>query len=292
MCWAQEHMSRETGQLPLTTTHIELPPGLAPFPQPLVMPLSFLIAEDDEFSGKLLERLLVREGHRVKVVGNGREASDLAAQGGFDVLLLDIHLPGMDGYEVIHELRERERRVGGHLPVVAITAGSNRADRERCLAAGMDNFLHKPIRIDALRSAVEHAITAPSFLARTSSELIDAPVLLAASGDDPENLKAICKEFLNGLPEYLADVHEAFDAGDCARLSRSSHRLGGMISTLSARAGAVALEIEDRASGGQVEEVRPLMAQLAAMSEALIASIRSISIESLRDKTRGRLEWQ
>jgi two-component system sensor histidine kinase/response regulator len=256
------------------------------------MPLSFLVAEDDEFSGKLLERLLAREGHRVRVVGNGTEAAELAAQGGFDVLLLDIHLPGMDGFEIIHELRERERRVGGHLPVVAVTAGSNRADRERCLAAGMDNFLHKPIRIDALRSAIEHAVTAPSFLGRSSADLIDAPVLLAASGDDPENLKAICREFLHGLPEYLADVHEAFDAGDCSQLSRSSHRLGGMISTLSAKAGAVALEIEDRASGGQVEEVRPLIAQLAAMSEALIASVRSISIDSLRDRTKGRLDWQ
>src|ERR1700728_661966 len=268
-------------------------PNLGPpnFPHPSGAPLSFLVAEDDEFSARLLERLLTSEGHSVPVAANGRQAFDLAAEGTYDVLLLDIQLPLMDGFEVIHQLRERERRIGGHLPVVALTAGSSRAVRERCLAAGMDNFLHNPIKRDPLRNAIQHAVTAPYLLARSGSDLIDAPVLLAASGHDQENLKAICREFLSGLPEYLADVQEAFHAGDSSRLARSAHRLGGMISTLSTKAAAVALEIEDRAGGPQFEENRPLIAQLAAMSADLIAAVQSISMESLRDKTKGPHDW-
>jgi two-component system, sensor histidine kinase and response regulator len=283
-------MSRQSRPKPVAgTSEFNLDP--AHFPNPSAAPLSFLVAEDDEFSARLLERLLIREGYSVQIAANGREAFDLAAGGDFDVLLLDIQLPQMDGFEVIHQLRERERRMGGHLPVVALTAGSSRAVRERCLAAGMDNFLHKPIQMDALRNAIQHAVTAPYLLARSGSDLIDAAVLLAASGHDQENLKAICREFLNGLPEYLADVQEAFHARDFSRLGQSAHRLGGMISTLSTKASAIALEIEDRAGGRQFEEIRPLIAQLAAMSADLIAAIQSISLESLRDKTRGRHDW-
>jgi two-component system, sensor histidine kinase and response regulator len=283
-------MSRQSRTKPVAVPS-ELNLGTAHFLRPSAAPLSFLVAEDDEFSARLLERLLSREGHTVRRAANGREAFDLAAEGGFDVLLLDIQLPEMDGFEVIQQLRERERRMGGHLPVVALTAGTSRAVRERCLAAGMDNFLHKPIQMDALRNAVQHAVTAPYLQARSGPDLIDAGVLLAASGYDQENLNAICGQFLEGLPEYLADVQEAFQARDSSRLAQSGHRLGGMISTVSTKAGAVALEIEDRAGGEQFEEIRPLIAQLAAMSAELIAAVRSISMESLRDKTKDQPDW-
>ena len=90
--------------------------------------------------------MLVRRGHRVRLASNGREALALAEKGGFDLLLLDVHMPELDGFQVVQAVREREQTAGGHLPIIALTARSRKEDRERCLAAGMDDFLTKPIR--------------------------------------------------------------------------------------------------------------------------------------------------
>ena len=84
-------------------------------------------------------------GHRVRLATNGREALDMTDRGGFDLLLLDIHMPEVDGFQVVRVLREREQTAGGHLPVIALTARSREQDRRQCLAAGMDDYLSKPI---------------------------------------------------------------------------------------------------------------------------------------------------
>ena len=122
------------------------------------MPLRILVAEDNEFNAQLLEQLLVRRGHRVRLATNGREALALAEEGGFDLLLLDVHMPELDGFQVVRAIRERERSAGGHLPVIALTARSRQEDREQCLAAGMDDFLTKPIGPAELFAAIERVL--------------------------------------------------------------------------------------------------------------------------------------
>src|SRR5262249_45092631 len=119
-----------------------------------------LVAEDNEFNAQLLEQLLVRRGHRVRVATNGREALALAGDGAFDLLLLDLHMPELDGFQVVGAIRERERAAGGHLPVMALTARSRNEDRERCLAAGMDDFLAKPVRAADLWAAIDRVVAA------------------------------------------------------------------------------------------------------------------------------------
>src|SRR5205823_11109693 len=119
-------------------------PEAAPVQTPTAAALHILVAEDNEFNAQLLEQLLVRRGHRVRLANNGREALALAEEGGFDLLLLDVHMPELDGFQVVQAVRERERSAGGHLPVIALTARSRKEDRDRCLAAGMDDFLAKP----------------------------------------------------------------------------------------------------------------------------------------------------
>ena len=106
-----------------------------------------------------MERLLARSGHRVRLTTNGREALSLAEEGGFDLLLLDIHMPELDGFGVVGAIRERERAKGGHLPVIALTARSRKEDRERCLAAGMDDFLTKPVATAALLAAIDRPVS-------------------------------------------------------------------------------------------------------------------------------------
>jgi CheY-like chemotaxis protein len=117
--------------------------------------LRILVAEDDQFSAQLMVEILAGPGHHVRVAKNGRDAAALAGPEGFDILFLDLHMPGMDGFEVARVVREREGAEGGHLPIVALTARSRKEDHARCLAAGMDDFLTKPIRSPDLFAALE-----------------------------------------------------------------------------------------------------------------------------------------
>jgi len=121
-----------------------------------------LVAEDNEFNVMLTRELLVGRGHDVHVVRSGIDVLAELARAHYDVLLLDLHMPEMDGFEVIRNVRAYEQLRGGHLPVIALTARARPADRERCLAAGMDDFLAKPINSAALWGAVEGVPLDPS----------------------------------------------------------------------------------------------------------------------------------
>src|SRR5205085_9859128 len=123
-------------------------------------PVRVLVAEDNEFNAQLLEQLLTRRGHHVRLANNGRKALAATGEGDFDLLLLDVHMPELDGFGVIRAIRERERAAGGHLPVIALTARSRKEDRERCLAAGMDDFLAKPVRAADLWAALDRIVAA------------------------------------------------------------------------------------------------------------------------------------
>jgi two-component system sensor histidine kinase/response regulator len=113
-------------------------------------PLRVLVAEDNELNSFLLESLLTRRGHLAELAKSGREVLECLAARSFDVLLLDLHMPDLDGFQVIARIREREQTTGARLPVVASTARARSEDRTRCLAAGMDHFLGKPIDSEAL----------------------------------------------------------------------------------------------------------------------------------------------
>src|SRR5947209_3856380 len=145
----------------------------------------------------------MRRGHQVRLAIDGREALSLAEAGSFDLLLLDVHMPELDGFQVVQAVRERERSTGGHLPVIALTARSRKEDRECCLAAGMDDFLAKPIQAADLWAAIERAGGARPAADRPEPGLLDRRVLLAACGGDAAILEKICQAFRTGLPDHL-----------------------------------------------------------------------------------------
>jgi PAS domain S-box-containing protein len=258
-----------------------------PAPPPAVAPLRVLVAEDNEFNAQLLEQLLIRRGHRVRVAGDGREALALAGEGGFDVLLLDVHMPELDGFQVVRAIRECERAVGGHLPVVALTARSRAEDRERCLAAGMDDYLSKPVRTADLWAAMDRVVPARTPTEHLRPGLLDPRVLLAASGSDAAVLEKICQAFRSRLPDHLAAVRDALWERDAARLREAAHKLCGMVAAFSTVAGGVASELEDRAADGRLEESRPLVGQLEAMARELLRQVDGLSIEALRHKAKA-----
>jgi len=117
--------------------------------------LRVLLAEDNVVNQRLVKRLLEKRGHRVAVAASGREALDWLDREGFDLILMDVQMPDMDGLETTAVIREREKKTGGYTPIVALTAHSMKGDRERCLAAGMDNYINKPVEAAKLLELVE-----------------------------------------------------------------------------------------------------------------------------------------
>jgi PAS domain S-box-containing protein len=264
-----------------------------------------LVAEDNEFNAQLLEELLGRRGHRVRLASNGREALDLAREGGFDLLLLDVHMPELDGFQVVRAIREREATLGGHLPVIALTARSRKEDRERCLAAGMDDFLAKPIQAADLWAAIDCVVRvrppverietvakkgtvplpqgdSPPFRHRFSGRGLLAPrVLLAACGGDAAILDKICHAFRARIPDHLKAVQDALRAEDAPQLREAAHKLAGMVAAFSSVASDVASELEDHAAQGQLHGARPLAAQLEAMAGELMRLAGGLSLDTL-----------
>jgi CheY-like chemotaxis protein len=124
------------------------------------VPLRILLAEDNRVNQTLAVRLLENDGHSVDVVGDGCAALEAAIAGTYDVVLMDVQMPGMDGVDATAAIRERERAMGRHTPIIAMTAHAMKGDRERCLAAGMDFYLAKPVQPSELLNAVASVVSA------------------------------------------------------------------------------------------------------------------------------------
>jgi CheY-like chemotaxis protein/HPt (histidine-containing phosphotransfer) domain-containing protein len=218
---------------------------------------------------------------------NGREVLTLAEQGGFDLLLLDVHMPELDGFQVVQAVRERELTAGGHLPIIALTARSRKEDRERCLAAGMDDFQTKPIRPADLLAAIDRALRTHSSRPSRRLDLLDAPVLLAACGGDPTLLRKMCQTLTARVPEHLAALQDALRDQDASRLREAAHKCCGMLSEFSTVAGDLAGSLEELAADTQLDKAAPILEQLETIAHELVKQIDGITIEALRRQAEG-----
>ncbi|MFO7601605.1 MAG: response regulator [Candidatus Desulfacyla sp.] len=117
-----------------------------------------LLAEDNAVNQRLAVMILNKKGYDVVVAANGKEAVAAVEQEAFDVILMDVQMPEMDGFEATAMIREKEKEMGGHVPIIAMTAHAMKGDRERCLAAGMDGYLSKPIRADSLVETIDEVV--------------------------------------------------------------------------------------------------------------------------------------
>ena len=243
--------------------------------------LRILVAEDNELNVAVLKELLRQRGEHARFASNGREALTLLDEGVVDVLLVDLHMPEMDGFQVVETIRRKERTTGEHLRIIALTARSSIRDRERALAVGMDDFLPKPIDVDALWAALERVpATLPGAKAERS-KLLDATAILRICGGQQTALEQLSAVFRSAVTNQMARVRSAHRTGDLADLSEAAHKLRGTVSAFSSVAGALAASLEDAAVRNEVESCDALVHRLGAMSDELVEATRSLTIDAL-----------
>ncbi|MDB5346541.1 MAG: domain S-box protein [Schlesneria sp.] len=243
--------------------------------------LRVLAAEDNEFNSQVLVQLLARRGYDTQVAKDGRQALTMALSGSFDLMLLDIHMPELDGFQVVSMIRESELSSKKHLPIVAFTARSAKEDRERCLTAGMDDFLPKPIQAANLWEVVDRMIAA--YLPRPRPhQLINSATLLATCGGDAALLDRICHAFRNTCPDKLNELRDAMQTRDATQLREVAHKVHGMVATFSTSAGDVASQLEDLAEIGNLNDSIPLAEQLETLVNQLLIQLEGVTIDSLQ----------
>ena len=264
-------------------------PKFCPF-QPSSFPLHVLLAEDNELNAEVLEQLLIRHGHQVRLASDGREALAQEQTGDFDLLLLDIHMPELDGFEVARAIRQREQRTGRHLPIIALTARSRREDRQRCLDAGMDDFLTKPIRAADLWPTIDRVLArSPGQIPSPQSpiapppnlDLLDARGLLAGCGGDPALLAKMCKSLATRAPQQMTAIQDALQNRDLGRLREAAHKLCGLLSEFSSIAGDLARDLEDLAANGNLEEARQVAETLSQRVADVLRLTNDLALDRL-----------
>jgi PAS domain S-box-containing protein len=251
--------------------------------------LHVLVAEDNAVNQELAVRLLEKQGHTVAVARNGREtleALEKAPGSGFDVVLMDVQMPEMDGFEATAAIRQKEKATGKHLPIVAMTAHALKGDRERCLAAGMDDYLAKPIQAKELLAAVEGAVP-PAVESRQGvpteprpEEIFDRAAALARVDGDAKLLEELAGLFLADSARLLSTVEEAVAHGDAEALEHAAHALKSSVGNFAANAAyASAAKLEMLGRHGNVAEAQEAYAALQQEIERLRPALLNLQRE-------------
>jgi CheY-like chemotaxis protein len=199
-----------------------------------------LLAEDNLVNQRLVVRALEKRGHTVVVAKDGIEALAALEKGSFDLILMDVQMPEMDGLEATIAIREGEKTTGAHIPIIAMTAYAMKGDRERCLEAGMDSYIAKPIKVKELYQVIEESLSGPADLEedplkeQTIDDLIDKTEVMERVGGDMELLAEMAELFVKDYPRLLSEIQSSIEHGDSATLERSAHTLKGSVGNFAA----------------------------------------------------------
>ncbi len=206
--------------------------------------LNILLAEDNIVNQKLAFRILEKEGYKVTIANNGKEAFSFFEKQAFDLILMDVQMPEMGGFEATEAIRKKEKGRGTHTPIIAMTAHAMKGDRERCLEAGMDGYIPKPIKPKELFETIEDVVAScewrvtgnrtDSKLATRNSRLFDREAVIARVDGDTELLKEMVELFLEGSPGLLSDIQDAISQNNRNALERAAHTMKGSVSNFSA----------------------------------------------------------
>jgi two-component system sensor histidine kinase/response regulator len=244
-----------TAPVPLATRHTLRDRG---------QPLRILLAEDNVINQRLAVRLLEKQGHTVIVVGDGQAAVAAIAQQRFDVALMDVQMPLLDGLAATATIRAQEQTTGTRLPILALTAYAMKGDAERCLAAGMDGYLAKPIKAAALAAALEGLLRGvAASLPPSSTPPIDLVQALNAVDGEKAILEEMAELFCADAPACLDKLRTAVATGDADQTGRIAHSLKGAVGALGATTVyALAAELEAMGQAGRMQGATTVLQRL------------------------------
>ena len=259
-------------------------------------PLRVLLAEDNPVNRELAVSIVSALGHQVETVTSGHAVLSAIEQTPFDVVLMDIQMPGMDGLEAVREIRRREKAQGDgsgprrRLRIIALTAHALKGDREACLAAGMDDYVAKPIRRAELVAALERFFTADGARPHETDGAKGAPFdrtrLLAGLNGNVSLLLRLSAVYFEHTPQLLQEISSAISSGRFEEVARPAHTLKGSLSQFSAEPAArCAAELETAARAGK-GEFRDLEVKLSRQLEFFDAALRDF-VSELEDDSSG-----
>ncbi len=252
--------------------------------------MKILLAEDNSVNQRLAARLLEREGHSVTIAGSGQEAVDLFEQSQFDLILMDVQMPGLDGLQATARIREKERASGRRVPIVAMTAQAAESDRLRCLESGMDAYVAKPVHVPELLKMIEFVGAGGNSMntelagegAQVEAQLrqLDESLALSRVGGDIDLLKEVIGLFLDDYPGTFEKIKSAVAASDATALEHHAHSLKGSVSTFGAgRAFEAAFELEKQGRNKDLRGAREGLSQLEQALEALRPELESLQVK-------------
>jgi signal transduction histidine kinase/CheY-like chemotaxis protein len=245
--------------------------------------LRVLLAEDNAVNQRLALRMLESRGHRPMLAKDGREALAAVERESFDVILMDVQMPEMSGLEAAAVIREREKATGRHVPIIAVTAHAMKGDRDRCLAAGMDGYLAKPLRAKDLEAELARVLgpgEGPAGDPPPGPGILDRDGLLARVDGDRELLRELAAIFAEEAPLQLAAIRQAVWTGDPAAVAWTAHALTGCASNVG---GLIVAELsgrlEQQGSAKDLQGARELYELLAAAMTSLRGELEALCRE-------------
>ena len=251
--------------------------------------LKILVAEDTPFNQTFILRLLEKNGHQPILVENGQQALEAFNPDTFDVVLMDVQMPEMDGFEATREIRKLEAGSGshGHMPIIAMTAYATEGDRERCLDAGMDDYVSKPISASKLFQAIDALVPAePETQASPSdspaadghkSVSLNAEGLLRSFENDQHLFQELVEIFLNDSPQMLSALRDSLNSNDADTFKRTAHSLKGMLRNFQAESAAeTAFELEQIGDRGKLDGAGQIVDSLAGQLEEVYRKLQQL----------------
>ncbi|HKB35191.1 MAG TPA: response regulator [Gemmataceae bacterium] len=249
--------------------------------------LRLLVVEDNEFNQELVVSVLKKRGHVAVLAGNGKEALAVWEREPFDLILMDVQMPDMDGFAATQAIRARERGTIKHVPIIALTAHAMKGDRERCLAAGMDAYVSKPIRAAELFEVIARLLSSDVEGAKGASGpeapvgvVFDLDRALATVDDDGELLRQMVERFLGKCPKLLGQIHDSVLCGDGAALERAAHKFKATVGSFGAqRAYQAVVRLEELGRAGDVAGSQQAYPELEKAVRCLQAALADLARE-------------
>jgi PAS domain S-box-containing protein len=243
--------------------------------------LRVLLAEDNPVNQTLAMRILERLGHKVQLVNNGKEALGRVQAEEFDVILMDVQMPEMDGLEATRAIRNAEAGTGKHVSIVAMTAHAMKGDRENCLSAGMDGYLSKPIRIDELKGAMSEMekIRSKGQSSEHSFRAIgQLELLLDSVMGDQALLVEMAELWLADSTKQESQIRNGLDSGDAVMVQRAAHTLKGSVGTFRASAAQDAADqLEVAAKDADLRGARRAFEKLSTQIDLVRQDLRQLA---------------